>query len=219
MSDLTTTSYALLGLLSLRPWSAYDLAQQMKRSLHFCWPRAERGVYDEPKKLVAHGLASATTEPRGSRSRTVYTISPAGRRTLRRWLAQPSAPPQLESEALLRAQFFEQGTLGDALATLDSLREYAAAVRDQITDQAREYARTGGPFPRRLHLIAVTGRFVLDYVAMLERWASWAEQELEQWPSFGPLPPAAALERFKAVAGELGLLEQLECVEDSTASP
>ena len=60
---LTSTSYAILGLLSLRPWTTYELAQQMQRALGQFWPRAESKLYEEPKKLVDHGLATATVEP------------------------------------------------------------------------------------------------------------------------------------------------------------
>ncbi len=59
-SPRTTTSYALLGLLGLRDWTTYELARQVQRSLHWFWPRAERKLYDEPKRLVADGLATAT---------------------------------------------------------------------------------------------------------------------------------------------------------------
>ena len=51
--SLTTTSYAVLGLLALRPWTTYELAKQVQRSLDWFWPRAERKLYDEPKRLVA----------------------------------------------------------------------------------------------------------------------------------------------------------------------
>ena len=57
LSRLSTTSYAVLGLLSLRSWTTYELAQQMGRSLDRIWPRAESKVYEEPKKLVANGYA------------------------------------------------------------------------------------------------------------------------------------------------------------------
>jgi len=55
-----TTAYALLGLLAVRPWTTYELAQQVRRSLNWFWPRAERKLYDDPKRLVAEGLATAT---------------------------------------------------------------------------------------------------------------------------------------------------------------
>src|SRR5262249_58964926 len=95
---LTTTSYALLGLLRLRPWTTYELAKQVQRGLGWFWPRAERKLYDEPKRLVAAGLAAAAEERTGRRPRTVYSITPAGRRALRAWLAEPSAPPPPRTE-------------------------------------------------------------------------------------------------------------------------
>ena len=77
-TSLTTTSYALLGLLNIRPWTTYELAKQVQRSLGWFWPRAERKLYDEPKRLVEQGLATATNESTGKRPRTVYAITPAG---------------------------------------------------------------------------------------------------------------------------------------------
>ena len=41
---LTGTSYAILGLLAIKPWSTYELAQQMSRSLYQVWPRATSNV-------------------------------------------------------------------------------------------------------------------------------------------------------------------------------
>ena len=188
MRELTSTSYAILGLLSVRSWSAYELAKQMDRSLTFFWPRAESVVYEEPKNLVEHGLAHVSVEPRGlRRTRAVYSITPKGRRTFRRWLTEPSAPPQFESEALVRAMFAEQGTKEDLLKTLAGLRDHAHTLYRAQAAQGADYLRTGGPFPQRLHLIALTGRFILDYLALLEHWATWAEHEVQQWPDVKPV--------------------------------
>ena len=77
--SLTTTSYALLGLLNIRPWTTYELAKQVQRSLGWFWPRAERKLYEEPKRLVECGLATATSESTGKRPRTVYSITADGR--------------------------------------------------------------------------------------------------------------------------------------------
>ena len=43
---LTTTSYAILGLLAIKPWTTYELAQQMDRSLRRIWPRAKSKLYE-----------------------------------------------------------------------------------------------------------------------------------------------------------------------------
>ena len=50
--SLSPTSFALLGLLALRPWTTYELANQTKRSLRFFFPRAERPLYAEAKRLT-----------------------------------------------------------------------------------------------------------------------------------------------------------------------
>jgi PadR family transcriptional regulator AphA len=63
--QLTTTSYAILSLLALREYSAYELIQRMERSLQFYWPRAQSKLYEEPKKLVAAGFARSREEPAG----------------------------------------------------------------------------------------------------------------------------------------------------------
>ena len=56
---MTTTSYAILGLLAVKPWTTHELVQQVDRSLRRIWPRAQSKLYEEPKKLVAHGYARA----------------------------------------------------------------------------------------------------------------------------------------------------------------
>ena len=102
-SRLTPTSYALLGLLAIRPWSAYELTQYMKRTaLSRLWPRTEASIYREPKNLLEHGLAAASIEREGERSRTVYEITDAGRLELRSWLARPGAGLSFECEAALQ---------------------------------------------------------------------------------------------------------------------
>jgi PadR family transcriptional regulator, regulatory protein AphA len=183
---LTTTSFAILGLLSVRPWPAYELTSQMKRGMRYTWPRAETRLYQEPKNLAAHGLATASTEVNGRRNRTVYTITPNGRNALARWLEAESAPPQMETEAVLRATFADAGSKDALLAALRSLRAHGGTLRRQLGDQAADYLSTGGPFPERLHLIALVGKFFSDYAELLEGWATWAEDTVADWPATGP---------------------------------
>ena len=136
--DLTTTSYAVLSLLSLQSWTTYELAQQMKRSLHFYWPRAESKLYQEPKKLVAHGLARAKRRYTGRRPSTVYTITPAGRRALTDWVRRPGSPaPILEFEALVRV-------MSAQCVDVDDLRRILHSVLDH-THQLVEFETSTRP--------------------------------------------------------------------------
>jgi PadR family transcriptional regulator, regulatory protein AphA len=194
---MTTTSYAVLGLLCIKPWSAYELAQQVERGWRFTWPRARSGIYEEPKSLVEHGYATARTERRGERGRkTVYTVTVAGRRALREWLTLPSAEPRFESEAVLRTLFATEGTKDDLLNTLDALCAHVRATRADMAVQAADYLQTGGPFPERLHIIALIGRLNHGYVALIDEWARWARSEVETWPDTKIGPPTPHLQQL-----------------------
>jgi DNA-binding PadR family transcriptional regulator len=180
---LTPTSEALLGLLSIRPWTTYELAKQVERSLGWFWPRTERKVYDEAKKLVASGHATSRDEASGDRPRTVYRITAKGRRELASWLGRPSAPKKLESEALVRVFFAEAGGLEDLRTTL---AQFAADARDRIDELHGLLAAADEPdypFGDRAHVNALAIRFQLDLHRTMADWAEWAGEQTETWNS------------------------------------
>jgi DNA-binding PadR family transcriptional regulator len=179
---LTTTSYAVLGLLAVKPWSSYELTQQMDRSLGRVWPRAVSKLYEEPKKLASHGLAHATTEHNGQRTRTVYTITAQGRRALAEWLGQPGEGPALEFEQLLKVFFAEHGTKADLLATLAAAQAWARARCAESLAVGEQYRTGGGPFPERLPELQLTSRFLTDFYLLVGQWARWAATVVETWP-------------------------------------
>lgn len=178
---LTSTSYVILGLLCTQPWSAYDLAQQMERGWSDIWPRATRGIYDEPKKLQAHGHARSWGERTGRRTRTVYEATEHGRLAFRRWLAEPPPTPTFESEALVRVVFGDHGTLDDLRQAIASIREHAQARSAALLAQGSGYLQTGGPYPERLHLLHLVGGFLGEQLTAMRRWADWAESEIDTW--------------------------------------
>ena len=179
---LTSTSYAILGLLALKPWTTYQLARQMDRALGRFWPRAESKLYEEPKKLVAHGLARASTELVGKRRRTVYSITPKGRRALAEWVPTPGAGPVVEFEQLIKVFFAEHGSKHDLLATLERVREESGARLGANARVPEAYLAGKGPFPERLPWLLLVGQFLVDFYVMVERWAGWAESIVETWP-------------------------------------
>jgi PadR family transcriptional regulator, regulatory protein AphA len=180
--QLTTTSYAILGLLAVRPWTTYELAQQMERTLNRIWPRARSKLYEEPKKLVAHGMATAATESTGRRQRTVYTITARGREELAEWLSVPGAGPALEFEGLLKLFFADHGTRADALATIDAIDAWATEQLAVFASAAEEYVAGHGPFPERMAVNALGAGLLVDVYATTRRWATWARGFVARWP-------------------------------------
>jgi DNA-binding PadR family transcriptional regulator len=197
---LTTTSYAILGLLAIQPWSTYELTRQMDRSLGRFWPRAESKLYEEPKKLVAQGLAEATAEQVGRRPRTVYSITEEGRAALAEWLRTPGAGPVLEFEQLLKVWFSAHGTKADALASLAAARTWAGQQNEENQRAARAYSTGQGPFQHRAAQNMLAGAFLTDFCLLVARWAEWAAVHVEQWPD----------DPSRAVADEAAMAEIAE---------
>ena len=179
---MTTTSYAVLGLLAIRPWTTYELIQQVERTLRRMWPRAQSKLYEEPKKLVALGFASASEEKVGNRPRTRYTITDAGRAALAEWLTEPGAGPVLEFEQLLKIHLASSGTTDDIRANLDATRQWVREQNEENLAAAQSYAAGEGEFPSRAALNLLIGRFLTDYYAMVDNWARWAAEVVREWP-------------------------------------
>jgi len=179
--ELTPTSFALLGLLSVRPWTTYELANQTKRSLRFFFPRAERHLYAEARRLAAAGLARSDEAFTGRRRSTTYAITPAGRKALQQWLRTEPAPPVLEAEVLVRTFFADSGRKEDVLASLESTRQHAITAQRDLAAMAQANLDGAAPFPDRTSVGALGLRFVADFHRLLEDWASWAGAEVATW--------------------------------------
>ena len=179
--SLSPTSFALLGLLSVRSWTTYELANQTTRSLQYFFPRAERHLYAEVKRLADAGLAKSETAFTGKRRTTTYAITPAGRKALRAWLRTTPAPPTLEAEVLARAFFADSGRQQDLLASLEVARQQAVETQRELATMAQSALDGTAPFPERASVGALAMRFVADFHRLIEHWAEWATAEVETW--------------------------------------
>ena len=181
-ASTSTTSYAILGYLAIRPWTAYELTKQMGRTFHNFWPRAESGIYREMKRLVADGLAVSADDHHGQRKRTRYEITDAGHDVLRTWLSEPRSNGFLESEAMVRLLWADHSTKRDIAALLTAMVDDAGERSDQMGLVMQEYLVTGGQFPNRVHINVLIARFLVDFAAMVHDWAEWSADYIDSWP-------------------------------------
>lgn len=180
-SQPTATSFALLGLLGVQPWTAYELVAQTRRSLHYFWPRSEANLYAELKRIVERGHAEAEVVEGGGRKRTRYTITRKGRDALEDWLATEPAPPSIQVEALLRMLLADQASVEDLRAAMATSKQQIREMMTGAVALGEDLLSTGGPFPERLHL---TERVVALYGGFLELFAQWCEEtsdEIDSW--------------------------------------
>jgi PadR family transcriptional regulator AphA len=194
--QLTPTSFAILGLLSIRPFTSYELAQQMDRTVSWFWPRAASLVYEEPKKLAAAGLATSQLSFTGDRRSTTYQITSAGRKALADWLDTPAAGMRMQFEAMIKVAFADAGDINQLRTAIRDIRSDAEARLTELRDRSTQYASTGGPFPGRLPVVAITGKLLIGQYEAVVRWAQWAEDAIGEWGGVTPatgatVPPDA----------------------------
>jgi DNA-binding PadR family transcriptional regulator len=182
MARTSTTANALLGLLALRPrWRMWELAGQLSRNIHFFWPRAESRAYAEARRLSAEGLARAEQTYTGRRRTTTYAITPAGRRRLRRWLAQPPRPTTLECEPLLRVLLADLGTTEQLLTAIGQIRADAGAILEVGRVVGAEYLAGTAPFQDDVHARALVFDFLATHALGMLDWAERAEGRVRAW--------------------------------------
>lgn len=193
---MTISSYAVLAVLELKPWTGYDLTNQAQRSLRYAWPKSERLLYSEPKKLVELGYATTHKEEAGKRSRNVYEITAEGRDALGEWTGSKTQPPRIEIEALLRVLFADHGTINDLRGALDDLEADIGEHHNAIVELMGSYLDGGHPFPERTHLSVLFASFQIEMFKSIERWIAFARDEIDQWPTTQDLGMTERTERI-----------------------
>jgi PadR family transcriptional regulator AphA len=181
-SHPTTTSFALLGLLGIKSWTAYEIVAQIKRGVHFFWPRSEAHLYAELKRLVERGHATAEVIEGRRRQRTRYTITPQGRAALEEWFASEPAAPVIEAEGFLRMFLGDQATTEDLCESLEATAREARELHAKGKALIDEMLHTGGPFPHRLHLVEPLATFIAEFYRDLIEWCQQTITEIEEWP-------------------------------------
>ncbi|SFF35717.1 PadR family transcriptional regulator [Blastococcus tunisiensis] len=171
---LSPTSYVVLGMVALRgPSTSYDLKRAIQRSIGYFWPFPHAGLYSEPQRLEKLGLLSADSEQDGRRRRT-YSITDAGLREVRAWLAAPTNEHfQLRDVAELKLFFNE---LGEPTNVRRLAREQIEQHEQRIRVYEDMQERYGGvpSVARRM----VTLRLGLEMErAALRFWTALSEEE------------------------------------------
>jgi PadR family transcriptional regulator, regulatory protein AphA len=185
-SGLTTTSYAVLAQLAVRPWSTYELAQQRVRYFRYVWPRAESAIYREVKRLAAMELTEARREYVGKRPRTVYSITEAGRQVLREWLGTPVSPFAMDFEAIIRLFIAPLGTKEQLVATLEQVRDDAQEMLRFSGAVKLEFLEGRAVTQDQVYLRALAVDFFISLLNTVDGWAGRTLAEVEGWEDLSP---------------------------------
>jgi DNA-binding PadR family transcriptional regulator len=175
---LTPTSYLILGMVRIGASSGYAIKKVADKSTQNFWPTSLAQVYPELARLEGAGLLTRRSDPQGGRARSAYTITDKGETALRAWLRSPTlAPAQMRDEALLRVFFADALEGEDQLKLIRMVRgrnhDLVDELRREIIPRAEAFESQG------VRYLAVSARFLADFMAYAEEWLTRLEEKLE----------------------------------------
>lgn len=138
--------YAILGLLSWKPMTGYDIKKLMENSSILYWSGNNNQIYKSLVQLHENGLVTAQVQHQeGTPSRKIYTITETGLSALKEWtLSDPEVPE-------FKKDFFVQLAWARVLndEEIDRLLSaYEKELQLQLAYQKEKHARRSG-YPDR----------------------------------------------------------------------
>ena len=215
---LPTVAYALLGMLAREPLSGYDIARQLLTTLGFFWQAPHSQIYPELARLEARGLVThARVEQRERPDKKIYSITPAGREALARWVVLPPLPNPVRDELVLKTFSLWLAERPQALALYENEAHAHAQRLAEYQAFASVMQRECGPALRDpgsawFATYATLQRGIRTEQAAIE-WCEWVADQLaarhesvdqrDEQPS-RPVPPATTTALFRGMQQVLG---------------
>jgi PadR family transcriptional regulator, regulatory protein AphA len=170
----TTTTEALLGLLSMGAMTGYEVRQLIDRSIGNFWTESFGQIYPALRSMVDAGLLAMEKPDREPSTRKLYRLTDAGRDRLLQWLAVPSRSQVPRNELLLKVFFgFQHGPGPTAKQVQRFLEEQQLLLgRYAAIQHSLESTEHGDP---RMPYWRFTVRYGLHQTEAL---ISWAEETL-----------------------------------------
>ena len=127
--------HGLLGLLTIRKSSGYDLSKLFQESLSFFWVANQSQIYRELDKMEELGwVVSGKVEQDARPNKRVYGITKEGNQELVRWLKEENAADLAVVRNPLLMKLFFSGKVEKehAISLLMSYRKLCAEARAEI---------------------------------------------------------------------------------------
>ncbi|HET7854860.1 MAG TPA: PadR family transcriptional regulator [Gaiellaceae bacterium] len=174
---LTTTECAVLGLLTRRAMSGYDLKKAIDRSVGYFWGPAKSQIYAVLPRLVASGYATSRKVAQSQRpDKQVYRITARGRQALKEWIEEsPTDPPPGRNPLLLKL-FFGELTSSEVLA--EQVRE-----RRETAQQLKVELEAMDASPQAAYqdfYAGLTRKWGHRFADAIIAWADETERELKR---------------------------------------
>ncbi len=137
---MSKSRYALLGMLSIRPSTGYEIKRELKKAYLGFWNESYGQIYPQLKKLVADGLATVEEVERdGGTNKKIYTITDAGHDVIQRWLRHPSDTGTERHETMLKVFFGASTSRALTISQIEAMQRYHRDLLDELEQEVAEF--------------------------------------------------------------------------------
>lgn len=105
MTEKSRTKYIVLGIISIKPATGYDIMQTIKNSTNYFWSESEGQIYPTLAKCVSNGYATCHETTENGRNKKIYTITKEGQQLLKSWLEEKPQRNSVRNEFILKLFF------------------------------------------------------------------------------------------------------------------
>jgi len=172
------TRAAILGVLSRRTASGYEIRQCIARTVGHFWQESVGQLYPTLSALVREGLIEVVdNQGHGDRRCIRYGLTHSGRMALAQWIEQAPSASVERNELLLKVFFADKGNLEVVERHLVASLSEAQKQRDVLASLAKE--TFANEEPRDVE--GLLGWLTLQYGrVMLAANISWCEDALDR---------------------------------------
>jgi PadR family transcriptional regulator, regulatory protein AphA len=102
MNKSKKSQYAVLGALSIKPMSGYEIMKLMAGSTNYFWAESNGQLYPTLAELAKVKLITVKNQVTGTKKRKIYTLTKAGEKKLKEWLIKDENSFSRRDELLLK---------------------------------------------------------------------------------------------------------------------
>ena len=173
--------HGILGLISNGDKTGYEVMTVFRDSLNHFWMAQTSQIYRELRAMEKAGwIAQTHIVQTGKPDKNVFSITPAGREELRRWLRENNLPAGSRNPFLMKTFFMGELPVEENLAFFRAFREAAVFPDEgrQASANAEMY-RQAVDHPEKAIYWKLTIAFGRMYEKMQQAWCDYCIQELE----------------------------------------
>ncbi len=172
--------FALLGLIAASPRiSGYDIVRIFNVSMRHFWHAHQGQIYPTLTRMERDGwISSREVIQKGRPNKRLFSIAPAGREAMERWLESPFEDLKLKHAPLLKTLYLGHLSADRALEKFAEQRAACVAYLEELRGIERDFFAQGSYTDRHMMFSYFTLRYGIGWMEESVRWCDWAIAEI-----------------------------------------